>query len=453
MLKLALILALAIAVQAAPSPISSSLRLSLATKGKVNVFLTLNERPSAVLSTLNLSNLSRDEKLNLVGATLKAHAKATQRSLVAFLATQQVTFKSFWISNQILVKNVDAELLLALAARPDVAKITENGSVPLEKPLDLKSVHRTKAVEWGVEIIGTPAVWATGNNGAGVVVANIDTGVRWTHRTLRDNYLGDYGWLDPYYGEELPTDNGGHGTHTMGTICGKEGIGVAPGAKWMACRGCGSFSCEFDTLLSCGEFMACPTDPHGENADCTKAPRIVSNSWGGGGGQDFYDDVVRVWNEVGIIGVFSNGNSGSFCSSVGSPADSGKTQVVGVGSTTMDEEVSYFSSVGPSVFGQIKPDIGAPGSDVISAYNTHDDAFTSMSGTSMAAPHVTGTLALILSAHPGYDYANATALLYGGATHTVQPTGGNCGGIPETEYPNNHVGHGRLSASGSLIVN
>jgi len=129
--------------------------------------------------------------------------------------------------------------------------------------------------------------------------------------------------------------------------------------------------------------MVCPTDHTGANPDCSKAPHLVSNSWGGGQGRPMFHEVIAAWNVAGIIPLFSNGNSGPYCGSANSPADHG--QVIGVGSTTNADALSSFSSVGPSTVGTIKPDISAPGSSVNSAYNTADDAYRVLSGTSMVS--------------------------------------------------------------------
>ncbi|ODM86705.1 Bacillopeptidase F [Orchesella cincta] len=95
-------------------------------------------------------------------------------------------------------------------------------------------------------------------SGEGVIIATVDTGVRGTHEALKDNFVGEYGWFDPSTSTPEPTDNNGHGTHTTGTIAGGKGIGVAPGAKWAACRGCASSACWQSDLLACGDFFACP---------------------------------------------------------------------------------------------------------------------------------------------------------------------------------------------------
>ncbi|ODM87618.1 Bacillopeptidase F [Orchesella cincta] len=109
--------------------------------------------------------------------------------------------------------------------------------------------------------------------------------------------------------------------HTTGTIAGGKGIGVAPGAKWAACRGCASSACWQSDLLACGDFFACPTRADGSSPDCSKAPNVVSNSWGGGRGNTWYNDVIEGWHAAKIIPLFSNGNSGPSCNTANSPAD------------------------------------------------------------------------------------------------------------------------------------
>ncbi|ODM88160.1 Bacillopeptidase F [Orchesella cincta] len=149
--------------------------------------------------------------------------------------------------------------------------------------------------------------------GQGVIIATVDTGVRGTHEALRDNFVGEYGWFDPSTRDPTPTDNNGHGTHTTGTIAGQKGIGVAPAAKWAACRGCAGFFCAQSDLIACGQFFACPTLADGTSPDCSKAPNLVSNSWGGGRGNTWFNGVIEGWHAAGIIPLFSIGNSGPSC--------------------------------------------------------------------------------------------------------------------------------------------
>lgn len=111
--------------------------------------------------------------------------------------------------------------------------------------------------------------------------------------------------FDPYNILEMPYDEAGHGTHVTGTICGAKGIGVYPAAKWIGCKGCGAAQCDLSTLLMCGQFMTCPTLPNLTKKDCSKAPHVINNSWGGGQGADWFDVVIEAWHQAGIIPVFS----------------------------------------------------------------------------------------------------------------------------------------------------
>lgn len=99
----------------------------------------------------------------------------------------------------------------------------------------------------------------------------------------------------------------------MGTIVGTKGIGVAPGAKWMTCQACPTiFSCSIPSFVECAEWIICPTKPNGTDPDCSKAPHIVSNSWGGSasGEGGFFDEVGAAWHAAGIIPIFAMGNEG-----------------------------------------------------------------------------------------------------------------------------------------------
>ncbi|KAG9405033.1 hypothetical protein AC1031_004132 [Aphanomyces cochlioides] len=262
----------------------------------------------------------------------------------------------------------------------------------------------------GVTKIGAPSVWANGNRGEGIVVSNIDTGVLYTHEALKGNWRSDYGWYDPSAKKATPYDGNGHGSHTMGTIAGQNGIGVAPNAKWIACRGCTTNSCPEATLTACAQWILCPTDTSGKNANCAKAPNVVSNSWGGStGGDSWYQSYVDAWRKAGIIPVFANGNAGPTCGSVASPGD--YKNVIGVGATDSSDKLASFSSKGATKDKRVKPDVSAPGQSVRSAWYTGNTAYNTISGTSMATPHVAGAVALILAAKPGATYDTVYSLL------------------------------------------
>jgi len=265
------------------------------------------------------------------------------------------------------------------------------------------------------------------------VVGIIDTGVHIQHEALAANYAG--AWDDPYYGTPGPTDVQSHGTHVVGVAVGTQnGIGVAPGARWIACRGLNHQGSGYDAeLLGCGQWML----------TANPRPNVVSNSWGGGYNDPWYNDVVAAWRGASIVPVFAVGNSGSSCGSVISPAD--QPGLIAVGATTIDDTVATFSSRGPGGQGRVKPEISAPGGSVFSAGNTGTNSYTFKSGTSMAAPHVAGAVALYISANPFATYQQVEqALLSTGDRPSLSNADRLCA---NSEWPNMAFGYGRLNAA------
>ena len=204
-------------------------------------------------------------------------------------------------------------------------------------------------------------MWSTFNDrGEGIVVASIDTGVRYTHQALVQKYRGNlggsfdhnYNWWDPLDecpGEPCDTDT--HGTHTMGTMIGDDGdpganqIGVAPHATWISAKGC----CLDVALISSAQFILAPTDLNGDNPRPDLRPDVVNNSWGGGSGDPFFRPAVQAWIASGIFPAFSNGNNGPACGTAGSPGDYSETYSAGAFSES--GTIAGFSSRGPSAFG------------------------------------------------------------------------------------------------------
>jgi len=341
--------------------------------------------------------------------------------------------------------------LQKLAAMKEVAEIHEEKIIKIDEPINYSESEGeiAPAAEWGVNSINAPEAWELGFTGAGALIATIDTGARVSHVTLADNYVGGgYGWFDPYAGTAAPNDQNGHGTHTTANIAGKNGVGVAPGAKWMACKGCGSASCTEVALIACGEWVTCPTWSDGSNPDCSHAPGISSNSWGGGQGDSFYNPVINAWHTAGITPVFAIGNSGPLCTTANSPGDQ---NVISVGASTAANGLALFSSKGPSIDGVLKPDISAPGENIRSASHTGDNAYATNSGTSMACPHVAGVVALVKAVNPRISYADLQALLFRTATKNLTATARNCGGIDTSTFPNNSYGYGKVNARNAVV--
>ena len=389
-------------------------------------------------------------------------AASVQADAIALVESRSRSAQSFWLRNTLVVHG-GAALASALARLPGVTTVRAEKIYPLVKPVETQAVILAAEPEWGVAKIGADAVWEDGILGSGIVVANVDTGVQFDHPALVNQYRGsigagsfdhDYNWWDPtgICGDE-PCDNAGHGTHTMGTMVGGDGpgpftpdIGVAPGASWIAAKGCEDFGCSESALLSSGQFILAPTDLDGNNPDPTKRPDIVNNSWGGGPGDEFYLEVVQAWRAAGIIPVFSAGNSGPGCDSGGSPGDF--LESFSVGATDSDDEIAGFSSRGPSVFGKVNPDVSAPGVNVSSS--VPGDGYAAFDGTSMAAPHTAGTLALMLSAELALvgDFDAATTAVRATAVDRLDD---QCGGDADGD-PNNVYGDGRIDAAAAVAL-
>ena len=215
----------------------------------------------------------------------------------------------------------------------------------------------------------------------------------------------------------------------------------------MACRGCDTTGCPQSALIACGQWVLCPTDAVGRNSDCSRAPHVVSNSWGGGGGQTWYNDVIKAWNAAGIIGFFAIGNDGPDCSTAGSPGD--QEGIISVGSTDINDTVSSFSSRGPKKTpdGTVAPLIVAPGQEINSAFHLSDNGYQVLSGTSMATPHAAGAAALLLSKNPNLTREEMARLLYPTTQRNLGATGSSCGNNAENIYPNDVAGHGRIDVS------
>ena len=331
-------------------------------------------------------------------------AHRTQQGILQHLQTEGLSYQSFYIYNALNVTG-SRSTLEWLAARPDVARI-----VPLPDPHpDPVTVERTvitapEAVRWNLLRVGVPDVWAMGFDGSGLVIANNDSGVDYTHPALVNQYRGNlgggsfdhnYNWWDdaqqnPY---QYPFDYDGHGTHTMGTMVGDDGglnqTGVAPGAQWIACT---------SMSLECFEFFLAPWDLNRQNPDPSKAPDAINNSWYDPTPFD-YQPIIQNLNAAGIAVIKSAGNEGPECSTVTNPGY--VPEIISTAAFGEGDIIASFSSRGPSDnYGDVilKPEVSAPGVDVYSTYPGGQYAY--MSGTSMAAPHTTAMVALLWDAAP-----------------------------------------------------
>jgi hypothetical protein len=256
-----------------------------------------------------------------------------------------------------------------------------------------------------------------------VVVANMDTGVDASHPDLASRWRGgSNSWYDPN-GQHptTPTDVNGHGTWTMGVMVGGDAggssIGVAPDARWIAVKIFNDRGSTTSTIIHRGFQWLLDPDGNPATAD---APNVVNNSWTmsvGGCNLDFQPDLANL-RAAGILPVFSAGNYGPSSGTVFSPANN--PGAFAVGSVDDADEVDPYSSRGPSACaGSVAPRLAAPGVGI----RTSDlyGGYIEASGTSLAAPHVAGALALLLSAAPGTSADRQQAALEAGAVDLGPP--------------------------------
>ncbi len=173
-------------------------------------------------------------------------------------------------------------------------------------------------------------------------------------------------------------------------------------------------------------------------------PRVINNSWGGNVPSKWFKDAIDTWLKAGIVPVFGGGNDGPQCSTVASPGN--LSTVIAVGATTMLDGLYLFGSRGPSAEGVVKPDISAPGVNILSSASLSDTSYEYRSGTEAATPHVSGVVALLLSAKPNLTYNQVKDALFRSAERKLQVPIRQCGSISPKVFPNNNYGHGRVNA-------
>ena len=426
--------------QTVPHKVDADLRAAMAEgDGPLSYVVHLAAAADVRLSSLPAGGVNRSAA---VVERLQETANASQGNLLRQLAALQadgevVAYESLWIINAIAVTG-NGQAIQEIAARPEVDRITLDAEQRyVDEPEPLEQAAAGPAITWGVERIRAPHAWhGMGIDGEGATVAVMDTGVDWTHPVLRSSYRGlrpnglvDHrsSWYDAVDGTyEEPFDPNGHGTHVAGTIAGQGGIGVAPGARWLAVRAFRADGFATESMIHRAfQWLLAP------GGDPALAPDVVNGSWGGAAQSLAFLEDVDALHAAGIITVFAVGNQGPEAGIVNAPAS--YTDTIAVAASDELDEVAWFSSHGPSLLTRrVKPTLAAPGTNTRSALPGGEYAI--FHGTSMAAPHVAGALALLRSAAPGLSQLAATRAL----TETAVPIG--------DDYPNYMAGWGRLNA-------
>lgn len=285
--------------------------------------------------------------------------------------------------------------LKGLARNPNIASIEADG-------MAYANVDQTVGSSlWGLDRIDQTSLplnqtYSYLNNGSGVRVYVVDTGIRTTHQEFGSRAVHGYDYIN---NDADATDDNGHGTHCAGTVGGLT-TGVAKGVtlvavKVLAANGSGSYS----AVIAGVDYVRGQHQTLG-------GPSVISMSLGGPPSSSL-DLAINNCINAGVTVVVAAGNDNADASSY-SPAR--VANAITVGSSTNTDARSSFSNYGSVV------DIFAPGSSIYSAYYTSNTAYATMSGTSMATPHTAGVAALYLSANPGASPAAVATAIKGGGT-------------------------------------
>ncbi len=381
---------------------------------------------------------------------LKDAAQNSQSRVIEILkenleSGKVIEYTPFYITNAVHVK-ADLDVLKEINALPEVSKIYFNDNVEMELSTISSLSTPNEVKKWNHDELNLPRVRdELGLDGSGVTIGFIDSGVDWTHPSIKTKWRGynvetgeteaKYSWLDLVGDSELPTDEYSHGTAIVSIAVAGSGenpnlMGIAPGAKWIAARAFVEKNTTNVNIIKAAEWMLAP------GGDPSMAPDIINNSWGGeSSANPWFRDIIVAWKSVGILPVFAAGNSIDVEAKPGSienPANLLNT--LSVGAVDVDLKLAKFSKRGPSAFDNtgtiIKPELVAPGNNVRAAII--NGGYAKMYGTSIATPHISGLAALMKEQNPNATPSIIEKALINSATPLV-----------DEEYPESpNMGYG-----------
>ena len=412
---------------------------------KIAILVHLKEKPDYE----KIKNLKPKEYVEF----LKNFCENSQKDIINYLKknfnNEISDLNPYWIFNGFYLK-ATKNVIEKISEREDVEYIIEDFLIQIEKP---EISYEIETPEWNISKVKADSCWMEGFTGEGVIIGHMDTGVDITHPALEGKWVSPY-WCDAVNGQSNPYDDHGHGTHSMGIILGGDGlgpfdrdIGVAPGAKFVACKCFNANGSGYTSWIHICFQKIAEWKSQGVNIVA------CSNSWGSSNttSTEFWSDCLN-WRNLGIIPVFAIGGGGSTPGSANTPGNF--PIVIGVGATDANDNIASFSARGPAPnqppwnnpqywprpdWNRTKPDISAPGINITSSIP--GGGYASYSGTSFSCPHVTGAIAILYQKNPQIDFTITYNILLDYARQVQQ-------GAP---YPNNNYGWGILNIYQALL--
>ncbi|THE09755.1 serine protease [Bacillus timonensis] len=258
-------------------------------------------------------------------------------------------------------------------------------------PFTIQSVvDQTNETPEGIQLVKAPSIWDESSQGEGIVIAVIDTGIDSSHPDLKDRIIAGRNFTTDYQGDpDIFEDNNGHGTHVSGTIAASlnnEGVvGIAPKAQLLSLKALtGQGAGNYDWIIDAIHYAVQWQGPNNERV------RVISMSLGGPEDVPELHKAIQQAVNQNVSVVVAAGNEGDSKEETFEYAYPGAyNEVISVGAVNIDLELAPFSNTNTEI------DLVAPGVDVVSTYP--DNKYAQLTGTSMAAPHVAGAIALLIN--------------------------------------------------------
>jgi len=457
--------------------------LSMPPDSQITALIFIQDKVDLVslVAQFDAANADRTTRHRTVIEALQAKANKTQSPFLNELASQKTAgefsdYKSHWIDNVIYVKSKVSALLAAenISAIASNYIIKENvtvrlraGSVPAAVTMQSFNCLNSGTARSNLKAINAHKVWEMGLHGEGRLLCIFDTGVE-LHDAFAARWRGNQpgvsaseAWFDPFFQSTQPFDTDfpgtNHGTRVTGIALGIEApdtIGVAWGAQWIAALVIDRTDPTFDPINPSNaakiiDAYEWAIDPDGNPNTVNDVPDVINNSWGHDEPcDDTFWGTIDAVEAAGIVNIIAVANDGDAPGSVKSPESRITTELVNFGIGDINTTVTPFeiwveSGRGPSPCAgsgdvKIKPEVVAPGQFICSSEGT--SSYGVDSGTSFAAPHVSGTVALMRQANPSLTVNQIKQILLDTAID-FGPIVGN----------DNDYGYGMLDAHAAVL--